>query len=72
MTFPYPALRLRFERMELPGQVRFAPSLGGEQREPLEDAGVVATLLSHLVDEVDRQSVVTATRARPGQGRRRR
>jgi len=72
VTFPYPALRLRFERSEGPGQVRFAPSLGGEQREQLEDAGVVATLLSHLVDEVDRQSVVNTTRVRPGRGRGRR
>jgi hypothetical protein len=72
VTFPYPALRLRFQRMDVPGQVRFAPSLDGEEREPLEDAGVVATLLSHLVEEVDRQSVVGATRARPGRGRLRR
>ncbi len=72
VTFPYPALRLRFERMERPGQVRFAPSLGGAPREILEDAGIIASLLSHLVDEVDRQGVVTAGRPRPGRGKWRR
>jgi len=72
VTFPYPALRLRFERMNSPGQVRFAPSLGGQDREALEDAGVIAPLLSHLVDEVDRQGVVNAARSRPGRGRPRR
>ena len=68
VTFPYPALRLRFVRRESPGQVLFAPFLAGEPREQLEDAGVIASLLRHLMDEVDRQAVVNPPRSHLGRG----
>ena len=68
VTFPYPALSLRFLPREGPGQVLFAPRLGGEAREALEDAGVVASLLHMLVDEVDRQAAVNPPRSRRSKG----
>ena len=68
VTFPYPALRLRFVRRESPGQVVFVPSLAGERRERLEDAGVIASLLRHLMDEVDRQAVVNPPHKHLGRG----
>jgi len=68
VTFPYPALRLRFVRRGGPGQVLFAPFLAGEAREELEDAGVIASLLRHLMDEVDRQAVVNPPRGHLGRG----
>ena len=68
VTFPYPALRLQFVRRNSPGQVVFASHLDGEPREVLEDAGVVASLLSNLIDEVNRQAVVNPPRTRLGKG----
>ncbi len=66
VTFPYPALSLSFIRRLGPGQVFFRPLLDGEARDILEDAGVVASLLNHLVEEVNRQSVVNPPRERLG------
>lgn len=68
VTFPYPALRLQFVRRTSPGQVVFASRLDGEPREILEDAGIIASLLSNLIDEVNRQAVVNPPRTRLGKG----
>ena len=68
VTFPYPALRLKFVRRTSPGQVVFASCLDGEPREILEDAGIITSLLSNLIDEVNRQAVVNPPRTRLGKG----
>ncbi|MBJ95645.1 MAG: hypothetical protein CMP23_14375 [Rickettsiales bacterium] len=64
VTFPYPAMRMRLERRDSPGQVYFEPSLGGNHYQQLEDAGIVASLLEQMVSEVDRQGILHGARRR--------
>jgi len=64
-TYPWPAVRISFRKMDDRNQIKFHPSLAGEQLETIEDAGVVAAALEHIVDESDRGGLME------GMGRRR-
>lgn len=67
-TFPWPALRLRFERLPIRDQVRFRPFVDGIEGETLLDAGVISSLLENLVGDIDRGPFVGAVRKRRGGG----
>ncbi len=64
-TYPWPALRITFRPMEDRDQLRFHPSLAGEPLEMIEDVGVIAAALEHIVGESDRSALLE------GMGRRR-
>jgi len=63
-TFPYPALRVRFRRLERLEQVRFVPFLGGVELETILDAGVVGAGLDGVLEAVDRSPFAEGIRAR--------
>ena len=69
-TFPWPALRIRFERLPHRDQIHFRAALGDAAEEELEDVGVVAPWLESLVAAADRgpllSDAVRPTRRRGG------
>ena len=66
-TFPWPALRLRFERLPRLEQLRVTARVGAAAEDTLYDLGVVAGWFDELVKGVDRGALVEGV----GSGRRR-
>jgi hypothetical protein len=50
LTFPWPSLRVQFERLPDLDQVRIVPSLAGRELPVIEDVGVVASALGRIVE----------------------
>ena len=65
-TYPYPALRISFDKLPMRDQLRFTPSLDGEVLETIVDAGVVVVGLEMIVEDVDRSGLLESA----GRGRR--
>jgi len=67
-TYPYPALRLHFTRLEERDQLRFVPRLEGETLETVYDVGVVGAALEIILEDVDRSGLLDGASRRRGRG----
>ena len=60
ITYPWPALEVRFSKLASRDQVRFVPTIDGTQFPVIEDAGVVGAGLSSLLSDVDKSAFLEA------------
>ena len=64
ITYPWPALEVRFSKLDQRDQVRFVPRLDGVEFPVIDDAGVVGAGLSGLLSEADRGPFLEAAGTR--------
>ena len=66
ITYPWPALEVRFSKLASRDQVRFVPTIDGTRFPVIDDAGAVGAGLASLLSDVDKSAFLEAA------GRRRR
>ena len=72
ITYPWPALEVRFSKLASRDQVRFVPTIDGTRFPVIDDAGVVGAGLSSLLSDVDKSAFLEAAGRRRRSLRRRR